>query len=96
VNAWGWAALAGVALAAVAVSRRRNPSGIYWRPQRIAPRERQLLELYRRGHTDQECARQMGISPYTVRDVKRRLFTKLGAESKAEIVRNAMRRGLLT
>lgn len=53
---------------------------------RLTDRERQVLELLRRGMRDKEIARELRISVHTARNHVRSLMTKLGARSRAEAV----------
>lgn len=73
---------------------KRNPSGVYTRRINITNPERRCLALFRAGYSDAETADVMGLSRWTVRDLKRSLFNKLGADSKAELAKFAMQRGI--
>jgi DNA-binding NarL/FixJ family response regulator len=65
--------------------------------QRVAltDREMEVLRLIGAGHTGGEISRVLGISQRTVDSHKRRLFQKLGVQSKAHAVASAARLGLL-
>jgi DNA-binding CsgD family transcriptional regulator len=52
---------------------------------RLAPRERQLVELLFRGVTDTKAmALEMGISPFTVKVYLRQLYMKTVTSDKAQ------------
>lgn len=57
--------------------------------------EVQVLGAIGAGATTRGVANLMGISPETVEDHKRRIFSKLGAQNKSHAVAVALRRGLL-
>ncbi|MNZ98169.1 Oxygen regulatory protein NreC [compost metagenome] len=58
-------------------------------------REAQVLSLVARGHTVEEVAGVLGVSPHTVQTFVRRIYTKLQVHSRAEAVREAARQGWL-
>jgi DNA-binding CsgD family transcriptional regulator len=47
------------------------------------------------GSTTKEVARDLGISPHTVKTHLERIFEKLGASDRAQAVAIALRRGLV-
>jgi DNA-binding NarL/FixJ family response regulator len=61
----------------------------------LTERERQVLRLVAEGHTAQEIADQLVISASTVETYRRRVMDKLGLHRRADLVRYALRRGLL-
>ena len=61
----------------------------------LTDRELEVLRLIGAGHTGGEISRLLGISQRTVDNYKRRIFQKLGVQSKAHAVANAARLGLL-
>ncbi len=61
----------------------------------LSEREQEVLHLVAAGHTNKEIAAQLGLSAKTVETYKARLMSKLGLHTRAEIVRYAVRRGLL-
>ena|SRR5688572_13617623 len=65
-------------------------------PDILTPRERQVLELVARGYPNKSIAYELGISEHTAKFHVGSLLTKLEAASRAEVVTNATRRGLLT
>ena len=61
----------------------------------LSPRERQVLELLARGHTNREVAARLSLSVKTVETHRARLSDKLDLESRADLVRLAIDLGLL-
>ena len=62
----------------------------------MTPRERQVLELLGDGMSNRAIADQLGISEHTVKFHVAAVYGKLGATTRAEAVRRALRRGMLT
>jgi len=62
----------------------------------LSPRERTVLELTGAGLSTKAVARQLGISPNTVKFHLNAAFDKLGVSSRAEAVLAAVRRGELS
>jgi DNA-binding NarL/FixJ family response regulator len=62
----------------------------------LSRRERQVLELLARGHTNREVAERLHLSVKTIETYRSRLNDKLGLQSRADLVRLAMDLGLLT
>lgn len=58
-------------------------------------REREVVRLIAAGHSSKTIARALGISPLTVDTHRRHLMRKLDLHSAAEVVRYALRNGLL-
>jgi len=63
---------------------------------RLSMREREVLQLVVEGRTNKEIARLLGISIYTVEAHRGHLQDKLNARSTGELVRLAMRLGLIS
>jgi two-component system, NarL family, response regulator NreC len=63
-------------------------------PPTLSPRERQVLELLARGHTNRAVADILSLSVKTVETHRARLSDKLGSQNRADIVRAAIRLGL--
>jgi len=61
----------------------------------LTPREVEVLQLIALGHTSVEVARMLQLSPRTVETHRAHIQSKLGIVSRAELVRYALRRGLL-
>lgn len=58
-------------------------------------REREVLHLAAEGHTSPQIATRLFISPRTVETHRGNLLRKLGLETQTDLVRYALRRGLL-
>ena len=61
----------------------------------LTERELDVLRLIALGHTNAEMARMLGISMRTVETHRAHIHRKLGVATRAELVRYALRRGLL-
>jgi two-component system response regulator NreC len=61
----------------------------------LTAREREVLQLLAEGKTAKEIATELDISVYTVDAHRGRIMKKLGLRSSTEIVRFAMRKGLV-
>jgi two-component system response regulator NreC len=61
----------------------------------LTAREAEVLRLTALGHTSAEVGRKLNISRRTVETHRARLQHKLGLSTRAELVRYALRRGLL-
>ena len=62
----------------------------------LTPRERSVLELVAAGLSNRAIAEELGVSEHTVKFHVRSLLDKLGAETRADAVARAARRGVLT
>jgi DNA-binding NarL/FixJ family response regulator len=62
---------------------------------RLAPRERQVLQLVAEGKTSKEIAVLMGLSVKTAESYRARLMEKLEIHETAGLVRYAIRHGLI-
>jgi DNA-binding NarL/FixJ family response regulator len=58
--------------------------------QRLTKRERQIVEALFRGCTNKDIARELGISPQTVKNLLSTLFKKLHVRGRLELVVRAM------
>jgi len=61
----------------------------------LTAREAEVVRLIALGHTSAEIARKLHLSRRTVETHRARLHRKLGLSTRAELVRYALRRGLL-
>jgi DNA-binding NarL/FixJ family response regulator len=61
----------------------------------LSRREREVLELLARGHTNREIAGKLGVGVRTVETYRSRLTEKLGLLSRADMVAYALETGLL-
>lgn len=64
-------------------------------PSGLSERELAVLKLLAAGYTSLQVGEQMGLSAKTVETYKSRVMDKLGLRSRAELVRYALRHGLL-
>jgi LuxR family maltose regulon positive regulatory protein len=58
-------------------------------PPRLTGRQRQVLSLIARGHTNKEIARLLGISQRTVKFHVADLFQRLGTSNRTETLARA-------
>jgi two-component system, NarL family, response regulator NreC len=64
--------------------------------EQLTPREREILKLIAEGLTSQEIGTKLFISLKTVTGHRNKLMTKLGLHNRAELVKYAVRKGLVT
>jgi DNA-binding NarL/FixJ family response regulator len=62
---------------------------------RLTPRESEVLPLLALGYSNKEIAKNLGVSPDTVKDHLARLYSKLNAGDRTEAVSRARSIGLL-
>lgn len=62
----------------------------------LSQREKEVLRLITQGYTNQEIAGRLSLSIKTVETYKARMMEKLNINNRAELVRYALQRGLLT
>ena len=65
-------------------------------PEALTTREAEVLELLAEGLSNRRVAERLGISEHTVKFHVASIYGKLGASSRAELIRRAARRGLIT
>lgn len=63
---------------------------------RISGREREVLELLAAGRSNKEIARQLGVSPNTVKTHIGNLFEKLSVRRRTEAILRARQLGILS
>jgi two-component system response regulator NreC len=61
----------------------------------LSEREREVVKLTAEGHTALEAADRLSLSPKTVETYRHRAMQKLGLTNRAQLVRYALRAGLL-
>ncbi|HEV2128088.1 MAG TPA: response regulator transcription factor [Thermomicrobiales bacterium] len=62
----------------------------------LSEREREVVKLTAEGYTAQQGAQMLSLSPKTVETYRHRAMQKLGLTNRAELVRYALRAGLLS
>ncbi|WP_343073238.1 helix-turn-helix transcriptional regulator [Pyxidicoccus fallax] len=72
-----------------------EPEGDALLKARLAPRERQTLELLLRGLADKEIADQLGISRFTVNQYTKSLYRRFGVHSRAALISRLLGRPAL-
>lgn len=61
----------------------------------LTPREREVLRLTAEGYTGQEIADRLVLSPKTIDTYRQRVMEKLNLHHRSELVKYALRKGLL-
>jgi len=61
----------------------------------LSPREKEILRLLGDGYTTNEIAEKLVVSPSTVHSHRSNLMTKLGLNSRHELIQYARQRGLI-
>jgi DNA-binding NarL/FixJ family response regulator len=61
----------------------------------LTPRQREILQLLAQGQSAKQVAAALDLSPRTVEDHKYRLMEALGIENSAELIRFAIKHGLI-
>lgn len=64
--------------------------------EELSPREREVLALIGRGMSNEQIARELFISPHTVKNHVSSIYRKLGVEDRAQAVLVALRLGLVS
>jgi DNA-binding NarL/FixJ family response regulator len=62
----------------------------------LSPREREILQLVAEGHTSQEIAKRLSISPKTVDTYRSRLMQKIQVKDTAGLVKFAIQHGVIS
>ncbi len=65
------------------------------RDERLTPREEEIVKLVVEAHTSREIAEMLGLSEKTVENHRANAMKKLGMRDRVELVRYAIRRGLI-
>jgi DNA-binding NarL/FixJ family response regulator len=63
--------------------------------EKLTPREKQILQLIAKGHSNKDIANLLGLSPNTVSAHRANLMQALGIHKTAELVLYAIRTGLV-
>jgi len=91
----GHSYLSGRAATLLARRKARGTSSGKPSSEALSARERKAVELYAKGFSTREMAREMVLSPRTVEGHIARARTKLGLHTRRDIVRFALEAGLL-
>lgn len=78
------------------LSREQSIEDLRMRHGRLTPREAEVMDLVVDGFTSQAIALRLGISQRTVESYRVQIMEKMGAESVAILVRQAIRLGRVT
>jgi two-component system response regulator NreC len=62
----------------------------------LSDREREVVKLTAEGYTAQQGGELLSLSPKTIETYRHRAMQKLGLTNRAELVRYALRAGLLS
>lgn len=62
----------------------------------LTDREREVLHLVAAGHSNREMAKILNISEHTVHNHRARLMEKLGVHDRLQLLKYAIRRGIIT
>ncbi|MBI5293916.1 MAG: response regulator transcription factor [Chloroflexi bacterium] len=74
---------------------RAGEGGLEVTVQDLTPREQEVLSLLAEGKTNDEIAAELVISPHTVARHRENLMGKLGLHNRSELVKYAIRKGLI-
>ena len=77
-------------------SRLRDASAVNDRFDSLTDRERQVYQLLAEGNSNKDIANRLNLSLHTVETHRWRIMEKMDLHSIAELVLNAVRRGLVT
>lgn len=64
--------------------------------ERLTEREKEILKLLAEGYTNKEIAGALQITPHTVQTHREHLFQKLNIHSRTELLKYALRKGLVS
>jgi DNA-binding NarL/FixJ family response regulator len=70
-------------------------SGSGERPDRLTPRELEVVKLIAEAHTNKQIAETLKVSEKTVESHRANVLSKLGMRDRVELARYAIRRGLV-
>ena len=62
----------------------------------LTPREREVLQLVAEGHSNQQVAEELGLSVKTVKTHRLHLMQKLDLHDRADLIRYAYQKGILS
>jgi DNA-binding NarL/FixJ family response regulator len=76
--------------------RRHQESTERQRANRLTPRQAQILQMMADGVAPEEIARQLNLSPFTLRTHVQNILTRLGVHTKVEALAVAIRHGKIS
>ena len=90
--------LSPIAAAALVEERQQKATGEVRKDtyQQLTDREREVLKLVVEGHTIREIADMLVITPKTVESYKTSLMNKLNIHNRTDLIRFAIRKGVIT
>lgn len=74
----------------------QNQSDVESEEDLLSPREKEVLKFIALGYTQKEISNELYISIKTVDTYKTRIMEKLGIKKKSDIVRYALKHGIIT
>lgn len=80
---------------AIEVYQERAKAATLDKYETLTTREREVLQLTVEGHTNSEIATRLGISSRTAETHRSNLMHKLGLHTQADLIRYALRRGII-
>jgi two-component system response regulator NreC len=80
---------------AISAYIEQSKTGLFDLHETLTPRQREVLQLAAEGKTSVEIAARLNISPRTVENHRTALMQRLGLRNQTELIRHAMRRGLI-
>ena len=80
---------------AIEAYQQRAKVGTMDKHETLTTREREVLQLSAEGHTNSEIAARLGISTRTAETHRSRVMHKLGLHTQSELIRYAIRRGII-
>jgi two-component system response regulator NreC len=73
----------------------QSKTGTFDPHETLTPRQREVLQLAAEGKTNAEIAKRLNISQRTVENHRATLMQRLGLQNQTELIRHAMRHGLI-
>ncbi len=80
---------------AIEIYQEKARAATFDRYETLTPREKAVLHLAAEGHTNAEVAQRLGISARTAETHRSNLMHKLELHSQAELIRYALKRGIV-
>jgi len=80
---------------AIDASLERSKAGPLDPHETLTPRQREVLQMAAEGRTATKIAAALKISPRTAENHRANVMRKLGLQNQTELIRHAIRRGLL-